>query len=103
MAILHTPGPMTAKDFDFLQSYLTLMRDAIITTDPSPATVPTASPPPPVRTGPAIWRNKDVDQPVTVTGYWGENGGRHYARIEGSGPGVPLDELAYESEGVSSF
>lgn len=47
---------------------------------------------------PAIWRNKDHDQPVKVVGDMGADpDGRHYVRIEGSDSGVPEDELEYSA------
>jgi hypothetical protein len=49
----------------------------------------------------AIWRNKDHDQPVTVTGIQGEHEGRRYMSIEGSDTGVPEDELEYEAKGAA--
>lgn len=48
------------------------------------------------RTGSALWKNAESDQPVDVTGYAGsDDAGRHYVNIEGSSTGVPLDELEY--------
>jgi hypothetical protein len=44
----------------------------------------------------AVWRNKDHDQPVTVTGEAGAHDGRRYLKIEGSETGVPEDELEFE-------
>jgi hypothetical protein len=54
--------------------------------------------PPPVKCGPAIWRNADHDEPVTVLGEClpREPSGRRYVRIEGSNAGVPLDEIFYD-------
>ncbi len=37
IALLQTPGEVTENDFKFLQTYLTLMKDAIITGTVSPA------------------------------------------------------------------
>lgn len=44
----------------------------------------------------AMWRNKDHDQPVTVTGSAGEKDGKAYFTIEGSSTGVPADELEFD-------
>jgi len=44
----------------------------------------------------AVWRNKDHDQPVTVTGELGEKGGKQYFSIAESDTGVPADELEFE-------
>jgi hypothetical protein len=50
----------------------------------------------------AIWRNKDHDQPVTVTGVQGEHDGRRYMKIDGSDTGVPENELEYtEAKGAA--
>jgi hypothetical protein len=49
-----------------------------------------------VKTGPAIWRNKDFDQPVIITGDAGvDSKGRRYVRVEDSQSAVPLDEIVY--------
>jgi hypothetical protein len=44
---------------------------------------------------PGIWRNKDVDQPVTVLGEAGITDGRRYVKIEGSDTAIPEDEISY--------
>ncbi len=50
----------------------------------------------PVQTGPAIWRNKDHDQPIVITGDAGIGvDGRRYVSIEGFGTFIPLDEIVY--------
>jgi hypothetical protein len=46
----------------------------------------------------AIWKNKDHDQPVTVTGELGEKDGKRFYSIEESSTGVPEDELEFEDE-----
>ena len=43
--------------------------------------------------GPAIWRNRDHDEPVTITRYAGERDGIDYYHIEGSSTGIPETEL----------
>ena len=49
-----------------------------------------------VQTGPAIWRNKDHDTPIVITGDAGTGAdGRRYISIEGFGAAVPLDEIVY--------
>jgi hypothetical protein len=42
-----------------------------------------------------VWRNKDVDQPVTVIGEAGSEDGRRYVKIEGSDTAIPDDEITY--------
>lgn len=49
--------------------------------------------------GKYVWRAKDVDLPVKVTGSLGrDSNGRTYVAVEGSGSGVPLDELIRQEE-----
>jgi len=53
---------------------------------------------PKIKTGNATWRNKDIDQPVRITGYLGKGpDGRDYVSIDGSATGVPLDEIQYSA------
>ncbi len=51
-----------------------------------------------VKLGPATWHNKEVNQPIIVTGVkgWGVDG-KLYVSIEGSSTGVPFDEIIYKS------
>lgn len=42
-----------------------------------------------------IWRNKDLDLPVTVIGEAGTIAGRRYVKIEGSDTGIPEDEVEF--------
>lgn len=44
-------------------------------------------------TGPATWRNRDHDEPVTVTGFAGEHDGRLWFAIADSQAAIPGDEL----------
>jgi hypothetical protein len=44
----------------------------------------------------AIWRNKDVDQPVTVIDGAGSRDGRRYVMIEESATAIPEDEVEFE-------
>lgn len=49
------------------------------------------------RVGDAIWKNKDVDQPINIIEDLGTGpDGRHYVKIEGSSSGIPLDEIEYK-------
>ena len=45
----------------------------------------------------AIWRNRDFDQPVLVTGYYGKSPDKeiHYVQVHGSLSGIPLQELLF--------
>lgn len=53
---------------------------------------------PNIRLGPAIWRNKDVELPIEVTGYLGKGSdGRHYVSIKGN-RAIPLDEVIYPGQ-----
>jgi hypothetical protein len=98
MVYLHTPSDFSPDDLKFVKVFLALMKDAITTGKVSAATEALAKPSP-IRTGSAIWHNKDVDQPIRVTGDYGKGAdGRQYATIEGSAAGVPLDEIEYEDD-----
>jgi len=44
----------------------------------------------------AIWKNKDHDQPVTVTGKLGERDGKQYYSITESSTGISEDELNFQ-------
>ena len=44
----------------------------------------------------AIWKNKDHDQPVTITGELGEKDGRRFYSAEETATGIPEDELEFE-------
>lgn len=89
------------SDWFKAQDTITRRRELIIpperpaTSEPTITTEPEESP----KTGPAIWRNKDSDTPVTVTGYLGEGpDGRTYVSVEGSQTGIPLDEITFLPE-----
>lgn len=43
----------------------------------------------------AVWRNKDHDQPVRVTGELGEKDGKRFYAVEGNSSGIPEDELEF--------
>jgi hypothetical protein len=47
---------------------------------------------------PAMWKNKDFDQPVKVTGELGELGGKKFYSVEGSSTGISEDEIEFEDE-----
>jgi hypothetical protein len=44
----------------------------------------------------AMWRNKDHDQPVTITGELGERDGRRFYAAKETSTGIPEDELEFE-------
>lgn len=53
----------------------------------------------PIQTGPAIWRSRDSDQPVEVTGDLGIGpDGRRYVSITDSLSAIPNDEVVYPKE-----
>lgn len=79
-------GQVTQEAIDKLAALLNLSKDAYPTKEELDRPQPRQ----------AIWRNKDHDQPVIVTGVQGEHDGRRYMTIEGSGTAVPEDELEYK-------
>lgn len=44
----------------------------------------------------AVWKNKDHDQPVTITGELGEKDGKRFYAAQETGTGIPEDELEFE-------
>jgi hypothetical protein len=48
-----------------------------------------------IKPKPAMWRNKDYDAPINVTGELGEKDGKKFYAVEGSNTGVPEDELDF--------
>src|SRR3990167_6014215 len=60
------------------------------------------TPTPPARpSGGLTWSNADYDAPINVTGYLGEQNGRHFFSIEGSTTGVPLDEIKGSADEIA--
>lgn len=49
----------------------------------------------------AMWKNKDHDQPVTVTGELGAHDGKRFFSIAESSSGIPEDELTFDDEGAA--
>jgi hypothetical protein len=43
----------------------------------------------------AIWRNKDHDQPVTITGELGKKEGKRFCAAKETTTGIPEDELEF--------
>jgi hypothetical protein len=77
-------GPVTQEAIDKLAKLLELQKD----TFPTRAEL--------VRPRTAIWRNKDHDQPVTITGELGEKNGKRFYAAKETGTGIPEDELVFE-------
>jgi hypothetical protein len=88
---VYVPRPFSHADFARLEKYLDLFKDVIVSEEPEQKVQP-------VRTGPAIWKNRDTDLPISVIGDFGEVDGRRYVKIEGSTTGVPLDEVEYDND-----
>jgi hypothetical protein len=44
----------------------------------------------------ATWKNKDHDQPVTIVGELGEQGGKRFYAAKETATGIPEDELEFE-------
>ena len=96
LATLQTPATIDEEDYEFIRKYLEIFKDAIITKKSAlQKSLPQIPEVPNVQTGSAIWHTKEHDLPVVVTGYLGEQEGRHYASTEGSTSGVPVDEIQY--------
>ena len=73
-----TPAqPVTARGFEFKRR-----------------TPPAAQEAAPEGAREAVWRNKDADQPITVTGEV-EIDGRKFYTVEGSKTGIPADEVTF--------
>lgn len=45
----------------------------------------------------AMWKNKDYDQPIKITGELGEKDGKKFYAVEGSNTGISEDELDFEN------
>jgi hypothetical protein len=74
------PVGMSDSDFDLLLDTLKLWKKKIVRSE-----YPRA----------AVWRNKDQDKPVTITGLMGEKEGEKYYQTS-EGTGVPESELEFE-------
>lgn len=88
-AALYVPSKMKQSEFELLKTQiensLMVMSATCIVPDPPP--------PSPQR---AIWRNKDHDQPVTITGELGQKDGKRFYAAKETGTGIPEDELEFE-------
>jgi hypothetical protein len=77
-------GPVTQEGIEKLKLFLELQKD----TFPTQAELE--------RPRSAIWRNKDHDQPVTITGELGEQNGQRFYAAKETSTGIPEDELEFE-------
>jgi hypothetical protein len=86
---LYVPGKMKQSDFDLLKTQI----DNSLMVMKATCVVPDLPVPSPRR---AIWRNKDHDQPVTITGELGQKDGKRFYAAKETGTGIPEDELEFE-------
>jgi len=85
------PVGMSDSDFDLLLETLKLWKKKIVR-PAYQAPNPAMDMMPPRK---AIWKNKDQDKPVTITGIMGEkNGEKYYQTSEGTG--IPASELTFD-------
>jgi hypothetical protein len=96
VAYLQVPFDMSNQDFDLLGLSLKVIQLSVVGTGSKPDFEVFS--PPKVRKGPATWAAKDADYPIVVSGYLGMKENRHYASIEDSTAGVPLDEIVYDND-----
>lgn len=89
--ILQYPVGLTKEDIEDFDEIWTIYKKRLIRQQATRTNAPD------VKLGGAMWRVNDIDQPVTVIGYYGETEGRHYARVAESETGVPMDELVYNA------
>jgi len=71
------------RDLEFLQAKVADLLKGFEDEEPEP------------QERPAMWRNKDHDQPVTITGELGERGGRRFYAAKETSTGIPEDELEF--------
>jgi hypothetical protein len=76
------PVGMSNSDFDLLLETLRLWKKKIVRSE-----YPRS----------AIWKNKDHDKPVTITGMMGEKDGEKYYQSS-EGTGIPESELTFDGE-----
>jgi hypothetical protein len=79
-------GPVTQEAIEKLAKLLELQKDTFPTKDELERPQPRM----------ATWRNKDHDQPVTITGELGEKDGKRFYAAKETGTGIPEDELEFE-------
>ena len=77
---------MTEDDFDLFIGTLQLWKKKLVR-----AVTPARAFP-----AQAMWKNKDFDKPVTITGEMGEQNGQKYFKSE-DGTGIPASELWFNS------
>lgn len=78
--VARVPFPMTEDTFDLLLGTLQLWKKKLIRTDYPKS---------------AIWKNKDHDMPVLITGVAGEQNGVTYFQSS-TGTGIPSNELEFQ-------
>jgi hypothetical protein len=95
-AALYVPSKMRQSEYELLKTQiensLLVMRATSVIPDPTPETV--AQPSFPMK---AMWRNKDHDQPVTITGELGEKDGKRFYAANETTTGIPENELEFEN------
>jgi len=96
-AILQAPLNLSQEDVELLEESFQTIKKTLLAR-PKPPLPVRAQQIPFVAPGRALWRTQDGDHPITVTGYAGEQNGRHYVNIEGSETGLPIDELVSGSD-----
>jgi hypothetical protein len=79
--VARIPFPMTEDDFDLMMGTLNLWKKKIVRSE-FPKN--------------AVWKNKDHDMPVTITGKMGEKDGEVYYQSS-TGTGIPGSELEFQS------
>jgi hypothetical protein len=79
-------GPVTQEAIDKLAKLLELQKDTFPTKEELERPQPRM----------AIWRNKDHDQPVTITGELGEKDGKRFYAAKETSTGIPENELTFE-------
>lgn len=78
-----TGDTIRRRDLEFLKKKVGDLLEGFEEEEPEPRT--------------ATWRNKDHDEPVTITGEMGEHEGRKYYAAKETGTGIPEDELEFDN------
>jgi hypothetical protein len=73
------------RDLEFLKKKVGDLLEGFEEEEPEPAAIRSA-----------MWRNKDHDQPVTITGDPGEKDGKRFYAAKETAAGIPEDELEFE-------
>jgi hypothetical protein len=75
-------GQLTKRDLEFLKTKVGDLIEGFEDEEPPPRQ--------------ATWKNKDHDQPVTITGELGEKEGRRFFAAKETTTGIPEDELEFQ-------